>query len=142
MMEREETSPMAARTRKKSRPVPYVRKANRRRAPSDAGTWVADLRDTLGLNRRMFSRLTGYSERAIAAWEGGKQMSEASRQRMTEVERLQHALARVMAAEFIVEWLQKPNAAFEGLKPIEVVERGEIDRIWRMIYEIESGTPG
>jgi hypothetical protein len=47
-----------------------------------------------------------------------------------------------MQREFIAEWLQAPNDAFGGLKPIEVVERGEIDRIWRMIYVLESGQPG
>jgi hypothetical protein len=26
-------------------------------------------------------------------------------------------------------------------RPIEVIERGEIDRIWRMIYQPESGVP-
>ena len=25
---------------------------------------------------------------------------------------------------------------------LEVVERGEMDRIWRMLYELESGQPG
>lgn len=103
---------------------------------------VADLRDELGLNRRLFSRLTGYSERAIADWESGKQLSEASRQRMIQMQRLHQALARVMESDFIAEWLQTPNDAFAGLKPIEVVERGEIDRIWRMIYELQSGMPG
>ena len=52
------------------------------------------------------------------------------------------ALSRVMQDDFIGEWLQAPNPAFAGLKPLEVVERGEIDRIWRMIYELESGEPG
>jgi transcriptional regulator with XRE-family HTH domain len=103
---------------------------------------VTDLRDELGLNRRLFSRLTGYSERAIAGWESGKELSEASRQRMVQIERLHQALARVIKPDFIAEWLQAPNDAFTGLKPIEVVERGEIDRIWRMIYELQSGMPG
>jgi hypothetical protein len=32
-----------------------------------------------------------------------------------------------------------PNPAFEQLKPIEVIERGHIDRIWEMIFEFRSG---
>jgi DNA-binding transcriptional regulator YiaG len=103
---------------------------------------VGELRQTLGLSRRVFSRLTGFSERAIADWEGGKDLSEPTRQRMTELQRLQQGLARVMKQEFIADWLQTPNDAFGGLKPIEVVERGEIDRLWRMIYLLESGQPG
>ena len=103
---------------------------------------VRELRADLGLSRRVFSRLTGFSERAVADWESGKALSEATRQRMIEMQRLQQGLARVMRSEYVGEWLQTPNDAFSGLKPIEVVERGEIDRLWRMIYRLESGQPG
>ena len=37
------------------------------------------------------------------------------------------------------EWLRTPNAAFGGLKPLEVIERGETDRLWRMLFYLESG---
>lgn len=103
---------------------------------------VEKLRQDLQLNRRVFSRLVGYSERAIADWEAGKEVRGASRQRLTEIQRLQAALARVMKPEFVGAWLQAPNPAFAGLKPIEVVERGEMDRLWRMIFRVESGHPG
>jgi len=55
--------------------------------------------------------------------------------------RLISALAEVMKRESIGVWLQSPNQAFEGLKPLEVIDRGEIDRIWAMIYHLRSGTP-
>lgn len=109
--------------------------------PSQQILAVAELRQSLGLNRKLFSRLTGYSERAIADWEAGKEVSGSSRQRLTEIQRLQAALARVMQSEFVGQWLQTPNPAFDGLKPIELVERGEIDRVWKMIYLLESGQP-
>jgi DNA-binding transcriptional regulator YiaG len=102
---------------------------------------VAELRQALGLSRKLFARLTGFSERAIADWEGGKKLSEPTRQRMTEMHRLQQGLARVMKQDFIGQWLQTPNKALAGLKPIEVVERGEVDRLWRMVYMLESGQP-
>ena len=100
---------------------------------------VADVRGDLGVSRRLFARLTGYSERAIAAWEGGRELSEASRQRMLETRRLEKALARVMKPTAIADWLEEPNRAFGRLKPLEVIERGEVDRIWRMVFELESG---
>lgn len=103
---------------------------------------VAGLRERIGLNRRLFARLTGYSERALAAWEGGKQLSDQALPRMIEIKRLHAALSRVMKAEFVGTWLQTPNQAFEKLKPIEVVERGEIDRLWKMIHVLESGQAG
>ena len=36
----------------------------------------------------------------------------------------------------------QPNPAFDGSTPLQVVERGELDRIWRMLYDLESGQPG
>ena len=35
--------------------------------------------------------------------------------------------------------MMQPNDAFNGLKPIEVIERGEVDKIWEMIYRLRSG---
>jgi hypothetical protein len=61
---------------------------------------------------------------------------------MLETRRLERALAGVMKPSRIAAWLEQPNRAFRGLKPLEVIERGEVDRIWRMLYELESGTPG
>jgi hypothetical protein len=102
---------------------------------------VHQLRDSFGLSRRVFSRLSHFSERAIADWEAGEKLSPQSRQRMVELKRLQQALAGVIEQAFIGEWLETPNDAFDGLKPLEVIERGQTDRIWRMIYLLESGVP-
>ncbi len=62
-----------------------------------------------------------------------------SRQRMTKLERLPQGLATVIEPEFIGEWLQASNESFDGLKPLDVIERGQIDRLWRMIHLLESG---
>jgi transcriptional regulator with XRE-family HTH domain len=100
---------------------------------------VAALRAKLGLPRKTFARLTGFSERAIADWEQGKVVSEPGLRRMREIERLQEHLAEVVRADFIPQWLETPNPAFDGLKPLEIIERGQIDRLWRMIFYLESG---
>jgi DNA-binding transcriptional regulator YiaG len=100
---------------------------------------AAALRSKLGIPRKVFSRLTGFSERVIANWESGKPMSEPSLRRMREIERLRDRLAEVVNADAIPSWLDTPNSAFDGLKPLEVIERGEIDRLWKMIFYLESG---
>jgi hypothetical protein len=38
-------------------------------------------------------------------------------------------------------WFRAPNLAFDGLKPVEVIERGESDRLWEMAYYLRSGVP-
>ncbi|MCI0376959.1 MAG: DUF2384 domain-containing protein [Gemmataceae bacterium] len=128
-----------------------VKKINRRKTQPAADTFsvpkssasvsLRDLRMRFELPRKDFSRLLGFSERAVAAWEANEPISRPAIQRLQELRRLHEALARVMKATFVGVWLQTPNAAFQGLKPLEVIERGEVDRIWRMIYEVESGTP-
>jgi transcriptional regulator with XRE-family HTH domain len=104
-----------------------------------AGGLVAGVRRKLGLSRKVFSRLTGFSERAIANWESGGKPDEPGLRRIRETERFQTRLAEIVEPEAIPEWLDTPNAAFDGLKPLEVIERGEIDRLWNMIFYLESG---
>ena len=51
------------------------------------------------------------------------------------------ALAEVVTASQIGSWLDTPNPAFEASTPIEVIERGQSDRIWRM-WELRGGNSG
>jgi len=59
--------------------------------------------------------------------------------RLTELRRVIQALSEVIQKEALGPWMTQPNEAFDGLKPIEVIERGEVDRIWQMIYYVRSG---
>jgi hypothetical protein len=59
-----------------------------------------------------------------------------------EMDSLSDGLSRVMQPAEVGRWLKQPNSAFDGSTPLQVVERGEIDRIWRMLYDLESGQPG
>jgi helix-turn-helix protein len=100
---------------------------------------VSTVRGRLGLSRKMFSRLAGFSERAIADWESGRPVSEPGLRRIRELDRFRDRLSEVVAADAIPAWLDTANEAFDGLKPLEVIERGEIDRLWNMIFYLESG---
>ncbi len=112
-----------------------------RRPGSMAGVPAAQVRNSWGVSRKTFARMAGFSERALAGWEAGEPVGEPGLRRLRELERLREALARVMRPEFLPQWLDTPNEAFAGLKPLEVVERGEVDRLWGMIFYLESGVP-
>ena len=99
---------------------------------------VSVLRSRLGLSQTELARATGYSLRSIAGWESGKPLSVSARQKMTEASRLREALAQIMAPDQVGQWMRTPNPAFEGQSPIQVMERGESDRLWRMIIQIDS----
>ena len=62
--------------------------------------------------------------------------------RLNELKRLFEALEKLVNQEAIGPWLKEPNPAFDGSTPLQVIERGETDRLWRMICELESGEPG
>ena len=95
-----------------------------------------------GLTQETFTRLTGFSLRAIANWAKGETPSDSSKRRLAETNRIFSALERLLNKQTIAAWLKEPNPAFDGSTPLQVIERGETDRIWRMIYELESGAPG
>ncbi len=59
-----------------------------------------------------------------------------------EATRLRDALAELMKEEAIGEWLQRPNKRFDGSTPLQMIERGETDRLWRMIWHLREGNPG
>jgi hypothetical protein len=65
-----------------------------------------------------------------------------SKNTQVELNRLLDDLARVMPSAQVDQWLKSPNPAFDGSTPLQLVERGELDRIWRMVHELESGQPG
>jgi DNA-binding transcriptional regulator YiaG len=102
---------------------------------------VTELRNRLKLSQAVFARLLPVSVRSLATLESGTPPTEAVARRLIELRRLINALSEIIKEESIGTWLQTPNDAFDGLKPLEVIDRGENDRIWSMIYFLRSGAP-
>src|SRR5438067_1946535 len=88
------------------------------------------------------SRMTGFSARAVADWAAGKTPSTPAQRVFSEMDRLLDALSRLMKPRQVGRWLKEPNPAFEGSSPAQLIERGQSDRLWRMLYHLESGEPG
>ena len=89
----------------------------------------------------VFAKLLPVSVRSLATLESGATPTEVVARRLNELRRLTNALSEVIKKEALGSWLQTPNEAFDGLKPVEVIDRGEIDRLWSMIYFLRSGVP-
>jgi hypothetical protein len=85
--------------------------------------------------------MTGFSVHAISGWEAGRPLSEDALRRIEEMKRLREALADGIRPEYIPQWLDSPCEGLGGLKPVEALERGEIDRLWRTVLLIGSGMP-
>ncbi len=102
---------------------------------------VAALRSGLAMPRSKFARLVGRTERAVIDWELGKASPQGlSQQRVRELERLTAALGKLFERRVLGKWFETPNPVFGGLKPTEVIERGETDRLWQMIFELKAGS--
>ena len=87
-------------------------------------------------------RLTGFSPRSVAKWSEGVLPSPKQEKALVEMDRLLDGVSRVMQPAQVGRWLKSPNPAFDGSTPLQLVERGEIDRIWWMLFDLESGQPG
>jgi len=101
-----------------------------------------ELRDRLAMTRPMFGRLVDVSERTIADAKAGKDAAKKLVRTYNEVYRLWQALSEVVNPDCLGLWFQTPNESFHGLKPLEVIERGEIDELWNMVFELQTGMPG
>lgn len=109
-------------------------------AARQAPRTLKQIRESVSLTQPELARLLGLSTRWVAAQETAS--VDALRDRkVAESVRLLEALSQVVQPGSIRAWLSTPNPAFDGLKPVEVIERGEIDRVWRMVFYLESGVP-
>lgn len=102
---------------------------------------LAELRVSLVLTQAEFARLVPVSVRTLATLESGKLPTAAVSRRLVELLRLIEGLREVISNRILPDWLKTPNAAFGGLKPVEVIDRGEVDRLWEMIYRLRVGDP-
>jgi hypothetical protein len=105
------------------------------------GGMLKDFIQRYQISHESVTRMTGFSLRAVTNWNQGSKPSASTSRRLVEIKRLFAALERLVSPEAIGEWLKDTNAAFEGSTPLQVIERGESDRLWRMVYELESGEP-
>jgi DNA-binding transcriptional regulator YiaG len=106
---------------------------------------VADVRKlsrVYNLSNEAVSRVTGASPRTVSYWNSGTPPQRSTAQKIREVTRLFGALAGIIKAKAIGEWLQRPNKQFDGSTPLQVIERGESDRLWRMIWQLREGNSG
>ena len=108
---------------------------------ADHGADVNVLCETYELKREELGRLTGFSLRALAEWASGKLPSQPAKRRLQEVRRLLDALSEIVKRESIKRWLHQPNPAFDRMTPLQVIEVGEMDRLWAMVHDLGSGQP-
>jgi DNA-binding XRE family transcriptional regulator len=100
---------------------------------------IESLRRKLNLTQKVMARILGVTERTIIDLEAGRPLSEGMQRRVTEFDRLQRDLSKVIKAHTIGPWLTEPNDAFDGDAPADLIARGKVDQLWQMIFQLRSG---
>jgi DNA-binding XRE family transcriptional regulator len=100
---------------------------------------IEAVRRKLDVTQKVMARILGVTERTIIDLEGGRALSEGIGRRVTELDRLQRALGKVVRSQAIGPWLTEPNDAFDGDAPADLIAKGKVDLLWRMIFELRSG---
>lgn len=97
------------------------------------------LRRSLGIPRPLFSTLADVSVRSLADYETKTTVPKSVRPRLNEALRLLHALLDIIPPEDLRSWLTTPNSGFQNERPLDLIQKGERDRIWAMIYQTRVG---
>ena len=100
---------------------------------------IQALRQKLGVTQKILARILGVTERTVIDLEAGRALSEGIARRVTELDRLQRELSKVVRPQSIGKWLTEPNSAFDGDAPADLIAKGKVDLLWRMIFELHSG---
>jgi DNA-binding XRE family transcriptional regulator len=100
---------------------------------------IQALREKLSVTQKIMARILGVTERTIIDLEAGRPLSEGIGRRVTELDRLQRELCKVVRPQAIGRWLIEPNDAFDGDAPADLIANGKVDLLWKMIFELRSG---
>jgi transcriptional regulator with XRE-family HTH domain len=103
---------------------------------------VRKLAKQSGLTLDLLARMLRISRRAVAAWLGGQEPSRSNKVRLIEFARMYQALSELVEPSAIGPWLEKSNLSLQGSTPLQVIERGESDRIWRIVWQLREGNVG
>jgi hypothetical protein len=103
---------------------------------------VRKLAQQSGLTLDCLARMLRISRRAVAAWLSGQEPSRSYKVRLIEFGRMYQALSELVEPSAIGPWLEKRNPSLQGSTPLQVMERGESDRVWRIVWQLREGNVG
>lgn len=105
-----------------------------------AGMEVRALRRRYGLSQGLLARLLDVSLRTVSGLESGSVASSQFRRNLMQATRLCNALHEAMESRHVGHWVDEPNEMLGNLKPVEAIERGQIDLVWQVIEGLRTGS--
>jgi hypothetical protein len=98
------------------------------------------MRRRFGLPQALVARLLDVSLRTVSGAESSGAVPPQLIRNFTQASRLCEALAEAMEPAFAGRWLDQPNEMLAGLKPVEAIERGQLDLVWQVVDGLRSGS--
>jgi uncharacterized protein (DUF2384 family) len=96
------------------------------------------LRDVAHLSDALIAKATGAQPSTVRDWFAGRSSPTGKRaERLIELSEMTDRLARVMKAEYIPVWLQRPVPVLDDEKPIELLARGDYRPVADVIADLE-----
>jgi transcriptional regulator with XRE-family HTH domain len=90
-----------------------------------------DLRDAFRLSRERLARLIGVSAKTVERWEARptRPARDETRARMAQLREIADLGAAVYTRERLADFMTASMAEFGGLTPMQLIERGEAERV-------------
>lgn len=99
---------------------------------------IRRMRDVAHLSDALIAKATGVRPSTVRDWVAGRSRPTGARaERLIELSEMTDRLARVMQAEYIPVWLQRPVSVLDDEKPIELLARGDYRPIAAVIAGLE-----
>ncbi len=90
------------------------------------------------LSDRVIAAATGAQPSTVRDWLNGRSTPTGERaDRLIELAEMTDRLARVMDADYIAVWLNRPLQAVDDDKPVQLLARGDYRRVAQLIAELE-----
>ena len=99
------------------------------------------IRQLAPLTARDIARATGAGQSTVEAWLARTRAPSGTRaERLLELAAIVEQAARVLRADAIPVWLNKPVPSLEHEKPIDLIARGEYRRVADVLAGLETAT--
>lgn len=101
---------------------------------------ITYLQRCLGISDHELAAIVGATPRSVARWRDDAALPQrAARRRIGDLVGLCERLLSTFEADDVQGWLRGENRALGGLRPIEAVRAGRLDRVHDALEVIDSG---
>jgi uncharacterized protein (DUF2384 family) len=109
-------------------------------AAVSSGPALKQWRKQHGISRVQFSKMADISERKMATIEKAPRIPAKAKRPVNETVRLIRAIQELVGNDrALKEWLETPNPGFDQKTPLELIDHGESDVLWEMVYQVRQG---